>query len=299
MELLQSQFGFEVQFSKSKDKGKREIEGFASTTSVDRDGEYFPKDLLEKAAKEYIKMGTLLFDHGHDSTYGRKPIGVLFQAKVDNKGRMKVKGRVSDDYIWEKIELGELKAFSIGGMAKWQQDMNGLYVATELDIVEVSIVSVPANPEAIFSIAKSLKVGLDEAQKQDVPVKQYNNNIITKDKKVMEDMLKDIKSRFDDFLSKDEEKKELKKSLETITAEKVELESKVEELTKELATEKGNQANLEKSVKELDEKLTEVISIKKSAKTDDEVEKETEKEEVTVDEAVKEVDKAYNLIFKR
>jgi phage head maturation protease len=300
MESIQSNFSFAMQFSKATSGGKREIEGFASTTGVDRDGEYFPKELLTVAAEKYIKMGTLLFDHGNDSTYGRKPVGVLFEAKVDDAGRMYVRGRVSDDYIWKKIELDELKAFSIGGLASWEQDTNGLWYATALDIFEVSIVSVPANPEAIFSIAKSLKIGFDKAQKQDVDINQYNKSITTKEEEVMEDLLKSIQSKFDDFVSKDEEKKELKKSVETLTAEKTELEAKVEELNKSLEVEKENQAVLEESIKALDTKLEGLIATKKEAKTDEEVEETTpEKEEVTIEDAAEAVEKAYAKIFKR
>jgi len=301
--MLQSQFNFGIQFTKAKGTKKREIEGYASTSNVDRDGQMIPADLLKSAAKKYIEMGTLLFQHGRDPEYGERPIGVLFEASVDRKGRMYVKGKVSDDYIWEKIELGELKAFSIGGIAQWKNefiDGKEIGVATMIDIYEVSIVSVPANPEAMFSIAKSFQLSYEQAENILDNKKQYNESITINNEELMEEMLKSMKSKIDDLLSKDEEKNELKKSLETLTLEKSELENKVEELTKSLEDEKVNQEALKKSIDELDKKLEGIISLKKEAKTDEQVEEETKEEKIaSTEEAVEEVNKLYNVIFKK
>ena len=308
MNQLQSQFNFNLQFKKAVGTVNREIEGYASTSSEDRDGEYFPKELLQKASEEYIKMGTLLFDHGNDSVYGRKTIGKLFEASVDEQGRMYVKGRISDDYIWEKIELGELKAFSIGGRASWEPRKVGgkmIGVATSLEIYEVSIVSVPANPEALFSIAKSFELSYKEATDNLDTEKVYNKDIVINNNS-MEEMMKNLHEKIDNLLTGDKEKVELKKSIETLEASNVELQAKVEELTKslddkqaELDSEKDNLKVLEETVKSFDTKLETVISTQKKAKTDKEIEKSTKNEDEKVEDIGKEADKIYNAIFKR
>ena len=253
-------------------------------------------------------MGTLLFDHGNDPVYGRRTIGKLFEASVDEQGRMYVKGRVSDDYIWEKIELGELQAFSIGGRASWEtREVGGrvVGVATSLEIFEVSIVSVPANPEALFSIAKSFELSYKEATDNLDTQKVYNKDISIKNNS-MEEMMKNLHEKIDNILTGDKEKTELKKSIETLEANNVELQAKVEELTKsledkqvELDAEKENIKALEETVKSFDTKLESLISTKKKAKTDKEVEKSTKKDEEKVEDIGKEADKIYNAIFKR
>jgi HK97 family phage prohead protease len=311
MNKLQSNFNFNLQFTKGTGAGKREIEGYASTSSEDRDGEYFPKELLEKAAGEYIKMGTLLFDHGNDPVYGRRTVGKLFEASVDEQGRMYVKGRISDSYIWEKIELGELQAFSIGGKASWEtKEVGGkiLGVATSLEIYEVSIVSVPANPEAIFSIAKSFELSYKQATDNLDNQNVYNKNIAINKSNPMEEMFKNITEKIDGLMHSDKEKQELKKSVETLETEKAELVSKVDTLTNEvselktsLETEKSNKESLEKRLTEIDEKLVNLIAVKKKAKTDDEVDKQAPSTDVSKDaiNLAEETDKVYNAIFNR
>jgi HK97 family phage prohead protease len=311
MNNLQSQFSFNLQFNKAVGTTKREIEGFASTSNEDRDGEYFPKELLEKAAQEYIRMGTLLFDHGNDSVYGRRTIGKLFKANVDEEGRMYVKGRVSDDYIWEKIELGELQSFSIGGKASWEtREVGGriIGVATSLEIFEVSIVSVPANPEALFSIAKSFELSYKEATDNLGNEKVYNKDITINKNNLMDEMFKNISEKIDGLLHSDKEKQELKKSIETLEVEKAELttkteelSAKVEELTKSLEDEKAKQEELKDSIKGLDDKLVSIINTKKKAKTDAEIEKSTKSTDIKK-EAVnlaEETEKVYDAIFNR
>lgn len=305
MEILQSQFNFNVSFSKQLDTEKREIEGIASSTATDRDGQYFPKELLERATEEYVKIGTLLYEHGHDPIYARRPIGKINEARVDEQGRMIVKGVVSDDFIWEKIKLGELQAFSIGGLASWETRMidgKSIGVATQLDIAEISIVSVPANKEAIFSIAKSLEKSylssLDSLEEQ----KMYNKSIINQP--IMEEMIKNIKEKIDGLVSVDAEKQELKKSLEAMETEKgeiakhaEELEMKVAELEKSLVEAESKNAEMQSTLKSIDEKLVELVQVKKKAKTDEEVEKSTQPEEVI--NLAEESEKIYNAIFKR
>jgi len=280
---MKTQFNFKL-LAKSTG-GKKEIEGYASTPDLDRDNDIIPTEVLAKAVDGYLKMGTLLYEHGYDPTYARKPVGKLNIAKIDDEGRLYVKGTISDQWIWEKIELGELKAFSIGGMAEWevsQKDGKAVGIAKSMEIHEVSIVAIPANPNAMFSIAKSLQKSLQDAI-EDNNKKVYNENIPTNDKVLMEEMIKGIQDRLDAFLTKDSEKVELKKSLEAKTNEMSELQvqldeqkSKNEELQKSLDETIASKEALTENIKALDEKLTSVIATKKSAKTDDELDKKAE-----------------------
>lgn len=285
---------------------KREIEGYASTPDLDRDNDIIPSEVLSKAIDGYLKMGTLLYEHGHDPTYARKPVGLLHTAKMDEEGRFYVKGSVSDDWIWEKIKLGELKAFSVGGIAEWevsQKDGVAIGVAKSMEIHEVSIVAIPANPNAMFSIAKSLQKSLQDAI-QDTSKKVYNKDITINDETLMEEMLKSIKDKIENLVSSNSEKVELKKSIQEKDTQIAELNTtveglntKVEELTKSLQEANESKEALSKDIQALDEKLEGIISLKKSAKTDEEVEKSKEEEIVNEAEQVEKRAKELGLIL--
>jgi len=304
---METQFQFKM-FVKTTGE-KREIEGFASTPDLDRDGDIIPTQVLESAIEDYIKMGTLLYEHGYDPTYARKPIGKLNVAKIDDQGRLYVKGRISDQWIWEKIKLGELQAFSVGGRAEWEtQEKNGevVGVAKNMEIHEVSVVAIPANPNALFTIAKALKDSFKQLVKGEQATKSdkniYNKDIPLTDK-IMEDLIKGLQDKFDAFVSGDNEKVELKKSLEEKTNQMSELQaqldeqkSKNEELQKSLDEAIASKEALANDIKALDEKLTALVSVKKSAKTDEEVEKAVE-EVVDSSEVVEKNAKALGLVL--
>jgi phage head maturation protease len=283
---------FNFQLLAKRTGTKREIDGYASTPDLDRDNDIIPSEVLSKAIDGYLEMGTLLYEHGHDPTYARKPIGLLHTAKMDEEGRLYVKGSVSDNWIWEKIELGELKAFSIGGMAEWEiteKDGVAIGIAKSMEIHEVSIVAIPANPNAIFSIAKSLQKSLQDAI-QDNDKKVYNKDIIIKQSNFMEEMLKSIKDKIENLVSSDSEKVELKKSIEEKDTQITELNTtveglntKVEELTKSLEETNKSKEALAEDIKALDKKLESYASLKKTAKTDEQIQKLSKNENIVED----------------
>lgn len=275
MQQMTSQFQFGM-LIKSVGEG-RKIKGYASTGNIDRSGDSIPPSLLVDAFAKYLEYGTMLYEHGQDPTYARKTIGLVKTGYIDNKG-LHVEATISDDWIWEKIQLGELKAFSVGGKAQWAYDMQkDVNVATMIDLYEISVVSIPDNTEAMFEIAKSFTPDKDQ--------KQYNKNKVSdNNQNLMEEMIKSLQERVENFISSDEEKKELKKSLETVNEEKVALEAKVEELTKSLEDETAKRADVEAKIQELDEKLTKMLPTQKKAKADPE---EQEKVELSPEEVAK------------
>lgn len=276
MQQMTSQFQFGMMI-KSVGEG-RKIRGYASTGNIDRSGDSIPPSLLVEAFSKYLEYGTMLYEHGQDPTYARKTIGLITNGYIDEKG-LQVEATISDDWIWEKIQLGELKAFSVGGRAQWQYDaQKDVNMATMIDLYEISVVAIPDNTEAMFEIAKSFTPDIDS--------KQYNKNKVSdNNQNLMEEMIKSLQERVENLLSSDEEKKELKKSLETVNEEKVALEAKVEELTKSLEEETAKRSDVEAKISELDEKLTKMLPTQKKAKVDPE---ENEKvEQLSPEEVVK------------
>lgn len=290
---MKTKVNFGMTFKSTGDKTKREIEGYASTPDLDRDGDIIPSEVLKSAVDEYLKMGTLLYDHGHDPTYARKPIGKLHTGEIDGEGRLYVKGTISDDWIWEKIELEELKAFSIAGRVEWEIQEAGdrvIGVAKSLDLYEISVVAIPANPNAIFQIAKTFQASFEKGMIKN-KAKLYNKDIELTDTH-MHELFKKFFGQVDELRNKlqkglegeeevkeeevttppepttpEENEEEVKEEEEVDEKDKQieDLQKQLAEKDKELTETKENIANLEKTQKELDEKLEKFIKTKKKA----------------------------------
>lgn len=85
------------------------IEGYASTTDIDRGGDVVPASVWEKGMENYLKNPIILAQHDHDD-----PIGRMIEHKVDAKG-LWVKARISAAAeVFRLIKDEVLTAFSIG-----------------------------------------------------------------------------------------------------------------------------------------------------------------------------------------
>jgi len=145
---------------KTVDKKERIIEGFASTNVVDRVKDIVEPKAFEKTMNTFMKIATLLFNHDLN-----QPIGTVIGYKITDKGlwiRAKIgQGFEPADTVWKMIEQGIVKTFSIGfsipeGGEEWTKD--GIRVIKELDLHEISVVTVPANHEAIFEVSTDGKI---------------------------------------------------------------------------------------------------------------------------------------------
>lgn len=211
------------------------IEGFASTPDIDRYRDIVEPSAFEAALKMYMKNPVLLRSHDAD-----RPVGKVIQATVTEKG-LKVTAEVMDDqtkgeildermramsigYIPQVTELmiedesGQLRAFNWEEDSAW--DPKVVRVIKKLDLVEISIVSTPANGNALFTIQKSLHKALNE-----VVCKAFNLNPESKDSM-------NIKKKSDEQVSEEEKKDD---AVEVTDEEKVEetTEETVEETTED------------------------------------------------------------------
>lgn len=144
------------------------IEGFASTPDVDRHKDIVEPSAFDAALEMYKKNPVLLFQHDQN-----RPVGNVTSVTITDKG-LKVTAEVRDAEIKEMVSDGRLRAFSIGfvplatelrnadGTAfdpmkqnVWDADL--IRVIKSLDLAEISIVSVPSNGNALFTMAKSVK----------------------------------------------------------------------------------------------------------------------------------------------
>lgn len=139
------------------------FEGYASTfkdtTPADRDGDYVMPGAFNETIAEFKKNPVMLCDHrnsvfniaGSYSKMGLNAQGLYVQGRVSNADDMKS--------VRCKIAEGHLKALSIGGMFRYDDDGRGI---KEVKLFEVSLVAVPANQDALFAMTR--KVTIDDVK---------------------------------------------------------------------------------------------------------------------------------------
>lgn len=143
---------------KQIDEQKRVIKGIASTPTVDRMGD----SVDPMGAKFQTPMPLLL---NHDSTL---PVGSVTFAKATKTGipfvatlpNVTESGVIKDrvDEAWHSLKYGLIGAVSIGfrAMEKGYETMkNGGILFKEWEWMELSLVAIPANPEAVITGIKS------------------------------------------------------------------------------------------------------------------------------------------------
>lgn len=139
------------------DDGQRIIRGIATTPAPDRMG-----DIVEPLGVSFKNPVPLLRAHNHREPVGEvrfsKPTakGVEFEArlpKIDEPGTLK--DRV--DTAWQEIKAGLIKAVSIGFRSLEHAVMeNGGYRFIKSELMELSLVAIPANAEATIQLVKSV-----------------------------------------------------------------------------------------------------------------------------------------------
>lgn len=156
-------FHVDVPFTKqvAPESGDLVLTGYASTWVQDRDLEFVLPSAFDTSLPDYMdKNPIILWQHNMDW-----PIGQMRKAEVDDYGLM-VEGVVTKPtekepewahLAYEKVRRGIVKTFSIGGYFE-REIRDRVLVITEVELFEVSVVSIPSNPDSIFEAAvKALK----------------------------------------------------------------------------------------------------------------------------------------------
>ena len=134
--------------------GELIIAGYASTNAIDRSADRILSTAWTKGGlKNFQTNPILLFNHNYD-----KPIGKVVEILTDNTG-LKIKGIISKSAgdIHNLVKEGVLSTFSVGFLikdAEYDKSVDGLIVK-DAELLEVSVVSIPCNQDATFSVAKS------------------------------------------------------------------------------------------------------------------------------------------------
>ena len=131
-----------------------EIEWYASTKDKDRVGDIVVPDAFKSALEWYMMNPIVLLQHKAE-----KPIGVVEEANIDDNW-LYIKAKITEntDWVMNQIKNGVLRAFSIWyrvkdydtdarELADWSYDFTN--IIKDLELFEISVVSIPANPFAL------------------------------------------------------------------------------------------------------------------------------------------------------
>lgn len=145
---------------KAMDDGRRVFRGWATTPATDRVG-----DNINPLGASFKNPLPLLHQHRHSEPVGLarfgKPTakGIEFEAEIpviEESGPLK--DRV--DTAWGEIKHGLVRAVSIGFRPiKYAYKEDGGIDFQEIEIFELSSVSVPALPDAVITQVKSMSCG--------------------------------------------------------------------------------------------------------------------------------------------
>lgn len=137
-------------------EGGLKIRGYANCTTKDRVGDVIPKSAWEnpEALKNYMKNPIILAFHDHT-----QPIGKMTGYQVTDNG-LEIEAFISsaDKRVHQLVSEGVLATFSVGFAIKDAEYMRDedVYLIKEVELHEVSVVSVPCNQDSTFQVAKSM-----------------------------------------------------------------------------------------------------------------------------------------------
>ena len=196
------------------------IEGYASVSVKDRDWDIIPVSSID--TQNFEKNPIILYQHNKSV-----PVGKAVEVEKRSDGLwMKVQISETAKDVRTLIEEDILKAFSVGFILKdyYYDDNKDAFIYKDMELTETSIVSVPANQDALFSMVKSYNENLTKPE-QKPKTKDIKNPEPTNREKDMTDLEK------------------LQKEMQELKAEKIRLE---EEKALQVAREKEAKEKAEK-----------------------------------------------------
>ena len=248
------------------------IRGMASTNDFDRAGDTISADAWAKGGlKNFENNPIILFNHDYN-----KPIGRATGVKVTPEG-LELEAKISKsapESVCELVKDGVLGAFSVGFRVKdadYIQETDG-YKIKDAELFEVSVVSVPCNQAATFSLAKSF----DSQEEWEDFKKTFTNRVDLAGQSLAKDDISDIASETPDGA---QAQKEIKMSEEVKTPE-IDLEAFAKKVAEETAAkiamkqaetkaaeEKAAQEAAEKASVEAEEKAAQEAEVKQAIVT--------------------------------
>ena len=247
-----------------------EIEWYASTKDKDRMNDVVEPTAFEETLKQYMTNPIVLLQHDMD-----KPIGTVTEASIDEKGLF-IKAKITEDTdgVFSKLKNGVLRTFSIGYSVKDYEtienvDSEGNYSYTNiikmLELFEISLVSVPANP---FALVKSFDSCFKAEEEIETKEEEKEENV--------EEIPVENEGENETSEVEEENQENIQEEEKTEENENVEADEKVEDEEKEEIEEEVKEEN-EEETKEIEEKTEEIPN--EEVETQETCEEEAEKVE--------------------
>lgn len=148
---------------KSVDVDHRRVTAIVSTGGVDRYGEIIEPRSFQKRLDRFARSPVMLAGHKHIGDNGQPTvIGSWSDLQVTDDGLVAVgkfaNTKLADEY-WELYRGGDMRAFSVGFIPHAHEyrefEIDGkkrkLRVFTDVELLEISAVAVPANADALIA----------------------------------------------------------------------------------------------------------------------------------------------------
>jgi len=157
---MKRHLSFDFKINKAA-KGVVTIEGLANANTIDR-----AKERILPSAwnlENYKKNPVVLFDHGHDPTFGSLPIGRAVAVEARDEGlytKIEISNSKSEKIsaVRDLVEEGILKTFSVGFDPQQTQAADGdIIEITKAELIETSVVPVPMNQDSTFALLSRKK----------------------------------------------------------------------------------------------------------------------------------------------
>lgn len=261
--------------------------GYASVDVTDTEGDRITLRALDKVKDDLIvaPYNKIFLSHNYQDI----AVGMIVATSVDSKGLL-ILAKLNEDHeraneTWSSLQNGFLDAFSIGGkfvtMERiYNEDTEEFNnVATEIEAMEVSLTSIPANPSAML-------MGAFEKARHFIKLLNGKETLLNEDKfvipeKMIEDKEEIIETPTETVEETTPEVIETKDDvIEEVKEEVIETpeEVKTEEIIEEKKDNDSVEENTDTKIPETKEEVEEPKIEKKEIEEDKKEEKEEEKE---------------------
>lgn len=153
-----------------------QFEGWASTSDLDRQGDVVEPSAFARSLPAFLRNGPIFWAHAEAYDPLAKPIGKAVDGRIERDGlwiRAKWASTPEAEEVRSLVLDGIVNSLSIGfnPVTMHRDKQTGVNVITDLDLLEVSVVTIPANPAAVITAAKHLA---------ELPPRVRRNRVITR-----------------------------------------------------------------------------------------------------------------------
>lgn len=180
VEPRQGQIGHASMQLKAVDENARQVRFLCSTGQIDRYGEIVDPQALEAAIPGFMRNPVFVAGHVYTTPDGAPTvIGHWVKLWISSEGLEGIAQIDDEDPLamryWNHFRKGNMRAVSIGFLTRgWEMremkledgQSRRVRVFTEIDLLEISAVTIPANPAALMRAA-SLQADAAHTQTQD------------------------------------------------------------------------------------------------------------------------------------